>query len=637
MDANMGDCVLHLSDEENQGGFMLNDDNTSGDDNDQDDEETTSNGSFTLFSNPNTTIRSQFQEYCEHAKKEFGDFELSESQQIELLDVLKRKKSHLDAYDSIYVWALRFGEKIHPYQGLEAHEKSRSRAQLMEMLFERYNMEPMKLATNIIELPHSKANVKIHSHDLQAVIRSLLTDPRIQDTDYLFFDDNPFARPPENLDYIGDLNTGQAYIDTWEDLIGEEGTNKVLLPIIFYLDGAVTGQFDNLPVEALQFSFGIFNRKARDKDYMWRILGYIPQVSAGLTQGMQMFLNSGHMDSLYMQQNSAVAQHQKASQKQESGGLSEVSDEEGSQSEEEQENVAENWEDELEVNIPAVAAQDFHTVLSSLLEPLVDLQEHGFLWDLKYKGKVYKDVHFIPFVPFVKCDTAEADKLTGSYSNRNKNVSQLCRYCTCPTKDSDDPTFKLNARTMKTQAKIEKLVNKGDLEGLKELSQQYICNAWYPVRFGSHNLQGIHGACPLDMLHTLCLGIFKYTRDCFFEQVGKDSQISKKINAMAELYGNLFSRQSDRDLPRTKFKKGINKGKLMGKEYIGVLLLIAAILRSTKGRSLLREARNTKKYFGQDYQIQDWIILVETLIEWEAWLKKETYPKSLVARCDKKF
>ena len=84
---------------------------------------------------------------------------------------------------------------------------------------------------------------------------------------------------------------------------------------------------------------------------------------------------------------------------------------------------------------------------------------------------------------------------------------------------------------------------------------------------------------------------------------------------MAELYGNLFSRQSDRDLPRTKFKKGINKGKLMGKEYIGVLLLIAAILRSTKGRSLLREARNTKKYFGQDYQIQDWIILVETLIE----------------------
>ena len=51
---------------------------------------------------------------------------------------------------------------------------------------------------------------------------SLLTDPRWVSEDWLYFDDDPFAGPPENLSYVGDLNTGEAYLETYRKLIRKE-------------------------------------------------------------------------------------------------------------------------------------------------------------------------------------------------------------------------------------------------------------------------------------------------------------------------------------------------------------------------------------------------------------------------------
>ena len=71
-----------------------------------------------------------------------------------------------------------------------------------------------------------------------------------------------------------------------------------LLPVIFYLDGATTGQFSALSIEALKFSLGIFTRKARQKDHMWRILGYIPQVTQHKSRGRRVTIDSNHVDSV---------------------------------------------------------------------------------------------------------------------------------------------------------------------------------------------------------------------------------------------------------------------------------------------------------------------------------------------------
>eukprot|EP00957_Ditylum_brightwellii_P123108 9386661-Ditylum_brightwellii.AAC.1 len=126
------------------------------------------------------------------------------------------------------------------------------------------------------------------------------------------------------------------------------------------------------------------------------------------------------------------------------------------------------------------------------------------------------------------------------------------------------------------QAKIQKLVNRGQEDKLKAISQHYLENAWYKVAFHESNSMGIHGACPSKILHALLLGLFKYLQETFFKHMGENSQLADDINAIAKNYGKWFTRQSDRRFPKTNFSKGIWKGKLMGVEHCGVMLNMAA-------------------------------------------------------------
>jgi hypothetical protein len=284
-------------------------------------------------------------------------------------------------------------------------------------------------------------------------------------------------------------------------------------------------------------------------------------------------------------------------------------------------------------NDDAVPAQDLHTILAKILEPYISLQEAGgFEWDLSYNGKLHKGIQFIPYVHMIKCDTDEADRLAGSYTSRGKYVSQLCRYCVCPTSKSDDYTAKYDRKTVPM---IRNLIENKDLQTLKSLSQHCITNAWYPIRFGAHNDEGIHGSCPFEMLHALLLGIFKYVRDCFFEQIGRTSRAGEAITALGDKYGDLFTRQSDRDMPVTKFSSGIqHNGMMTAKKYSGILLVMAAILRSTKGSGYLTGISGST--FATNHGREDWITLVETLLMWEMWLKSDEISKHHIERSEKK-
>ena len=71
----------------------------------------------------------------------------------------------------------------------------------------------------------------------------------------------------------------------------------MLLPVVFYIDAASTGQFVQMPVTALKLTLGIFNRKARDKPYLWRTLGYVPKVVPRNSRGKRMLAESNHAES----------------------------------------------------------------------------------------------------------------------------------------------------------------------------------------------------------------------------------------------------------------------------------------------------------------------------------------------------
>ena len=230
-------------------------------------------------------------------------------------------------------------------------------------------------------------------------------------------------------------------------------------------------------------------------------------------------------------------------------------------------------------------------MLEIILESYLKIQRSGFIWDLFYQNKTYRGVKFVLFTPFMKLDSEEADLLCGKYTVRTKDIKQICRYCECPTHNADDPTAKCAAKNPKT---IQKLIDKQNLEKLRDLSQQNIQNACYKLRFGFQNKNGIHGACPMEMLHALYLGIFKYIRDAFFEQIGKTSKLKHTVEALCKRYGLHLSRQSARDMPQTKFANGVNVGKLMAKDYSGVLLCLACVVRSSKGRTELAKRKNSR-------------------------------------------
>ena len=270
-----------------------------------------------------------------------------------------------------------------------------------------------------------------------------------------------------------------------------------------------------------------------------------------------------------------------------------------------------------EHNKNVIKAPDLHTMLAKILESYTPLQQSGFKWDLCYKKK-WCNIEFVLCTPFFKVDGDEAEKLCGKHTSRTASVACLCRYCVCPTDKSDDPNADY---PHKTKPVILGLTLDKDFDKLKAMSQQCIDNATCAIRFGAQNSRSIHGACPMEMLHATLLGMFRCIRDCFFEQLGAGSKLATLINGFAQELGGLMSRQSDRNLPKTRFGQGICEGKLMAKEHPGILSCSSAVLRFTKGNDLLRRKR--PKMFGTEEQRKDWRMLVETLLEWEDWLKSD--------------
>ena len=524
-----------------------------------------------------STKLTTFRKYVAHATKHFAPFTEKERKAIRLLDMLRKKKCPLDTFDGVMEWHLRESGGLQYHQPLGDAFGYVSRKTLLKKLKNRYNRNEELVQSKTIILPHSGTKVDVIYKDARDCIVNLLTDPRFKYEDFLFFNDDPLAPPPDNLQHIGDINTGLSYIETYKQRITNPN-RQMLVPTPLYIDGAVTGQYDKLEVCALKMALGIHNRRARDQVYAWETLGWVPNYNKETSRGKKIFSESNHIAAQCI--------------------------------------AIEDGEGEYEGDSNVSPAQDKHTILSCILESYAKMAKEGMVWDFEYKGKVYKEIELLFFIPFVKCDSDEADTLTGKYKVRNGNVECICRYCDCPTEDSDNPLGKYRA---KTEPWIRGLVERNNEARLKRLSQHRIKNAFHGLPFGLHNQQGIHGACPMELLHAILLGIYMYMRNCFFKQMGKSSRVADKINALAQTYGSAFAHQSDRDMPKTKFAKGIQKGKIMAKEYSGVMLVMAAIIQSSMGRKLLKEARTP--HFKEDYLIHDWQLAIETVLEWEAFLK----------------
>ena len=272
-----------------------------------------------------------------------------------------------------------------------------------------------------VDLPHSKVTVKLTTHDAAAQMKALLSDPRNKDEDYLYFNDDPEQGPDADFVKVGDINTGLAYRETYQKLIAPAPTTatgrvKVLCPVLFYMDGCVMGQFDSLPLEAMKFTLGIFNGKARDCGFRWKPIGYVTKFLKEKSAGEELIAKSSHVDAQsYVVVSDAEEEDDDGSAQVLPNvayadapddfdiGLNVVEDDATEIDPNEGENT-------MEPEIEACNAQDLHTMMACFLESYKDLQDNGgFPWDQQYKGRLFL-LQIIPFVIFIKGDTVEHDK-----------------------------------------------------------------------------------------------------------------------------------------------------------------------------------------------------------------------------------
>jgi hypothetical protein len=568
-----------------------------------------------------------FKQYVEMARHEYQRFTPEMKAAIELMHVMNQKGGSLTLYEEIFQWHIR---------NLKAEEKVTAEALHKELVL-RYNMEetlPMEVSTY---LPHERTTIKLAVHDILAASMDLLSDPRLEDHHYLFYDDDPTAGPPPEFTTVGDINTGRAMRETYRKLIQPNprtpcGRIRVPLAYIFYLDGCTTGQFQNNTLEILKFTLGILNRKCREMQWAWRNAGCIKRVIQRKNLAKRIIKGSSHLDSQKILKDDKY--HQR-------GATQKVGDTRGFDATlydtDTDTSLDENYNPRQRgrKRPPRVKPQDFmcmlQTILSSYKEKIQD--PGGFPWDLRYQGKTYC-LFFVPFILFVKADGKEGDKMCGAYQSKTEHVQCLCRFCTCPTCDTDKvyPWDSQFVPVMKTQHLIQPLVTAGDLEVLKSISQQCVWNPWYEILFGLHNNSGIHGAINIEPLHWTYLGTYKYDRANFFDQTGPDSILSNNLDAVAQAYGFPLKRQSNRDVPRTQFSNVVKDGIVMAHEMQGIILVLVLTLRSTKGRHYILDTAlgDQKMYFPDEKPLNNWIRLLELHLMFDRWMQQEEFNVAMV-------
>ena len=84
--------------------------------------------------------------------------------------------------------------RLYGHQSLGESVQYVNRNAVYDALHKRYNVDKKKYnIEKTLTLPSSGTKVTLILNDALFMFQSLLTDPRIKDDDYLFFDNDPFA------------------------------------------------------------------------------------------------------------------------------------------------------------------------------------------------------------------------------------------------------------------------------------------------------------------------------------------------------------------------------------------------------------------------------------------------------------
>ncbi len=249
--------------------------------------------------------------------------------------------------------------------------------------------------------------------------------------------------------------------------------------------------------------------------------------------------------------------------------------------------------------------QDYHHMISVILEDFKILQKELIEWDIKCRDASIKTKYLKMLVLLIMGDTDGHDKLAGRYTSRN-GIQKPCRCCNIPFAQTDDPetNFVYNKHSL-----VNLTSENTTAEILQSLSIHGIDNAWKDVVF-CDNDRGLYGALCPDILHCIKHGLFNYALLALFDRkAAKKSteeednddvkftkknvfteQYSKYFNELAKKYGYLLSHQSDRELPRTNINTNYTTiTRKNAHEMSGLVIAILIVFTTDEGTNKLDE------------------------------------------------
>lgn len=542
--------------------------------------------------------------------------------ELDLMNLMVQHKMPLQAHKSIFEWAITSQQRL---DFSFATAKSRKRHAILKDL-----CACLGRPTDYHSFHPKIVNWKPHNKPAQVYVRgfkdalfSLLENSDLMKDENLSFPDphvpyiwNNFPSPGEDT-AIKELHHGKWWVDSWKEKCSLPPTRiadnnddviEILVPIIFYMDGVAIDKQGRLKLTPLNMTLGIFNTSTRKKKEAWETLYF-------------------HPDSTVMQ----ISHNSHGSEKGDS-------------------------------------VRNLHAGLSVALQSFYDTCQlaEGIEWKgLPYGGKKWH-VRLKFSIAYVIGDTPQHDQLCGRYSSYGTSIKCMCRHCLCKSEDLVNPNcqHKYRLYTMEDFSHSPD----HDIKYFESISHHDIENAFDRLDFGS-NVHKIHLASPGELLHMHQLGPEKRAVEAFIfvihpgfynkkksktteargENILVDAdagnadnveQSKKKkrkrtdpkpsgplaythLGSLAQTYGALLSRQSDRDFPRTRFSSTyiLNTAMKEGNHYAGILLSILVSLVSRYGKKICKQ-HATDLCDDNFIVMMGQIETIELLLMMEEFLKK---------------
>ena len=479
--------------------------------------------------------------------------------EVELLNVLQKNHLPMNTFQLVMEWAHRQTERHSQrmFGFADNFASNRTRETIIKDIrnyipLVEYSFRPH----GINWLPDNKL-VQVQVRSFQQALFSLLTNPVLVKEENFSFPlrDTPFL--PNDFEYdptvpMTELHHGRWWTQSWKSIC--QAPDKILVPIILYMDGISLDVNSHLNLTPLNMTLGIFDIKTRKKADAWETLYFHPDkiTSEKKTEGIHNVTNLHN-------------------------GIK-------------------------------VALQSFLDLCQS---------NECITWDeLPYASKKWS-VKMRFAIAYVIGDTELHDKLCCRFAGYTEGIKKICRHCQCETVKIADPTDRSHADLLWVPNDFvidednDKNAINEDKKKFTAMSHHRMANVFHELQFGN-NVNNIHMATPGECLHMHQLGIAKRTVESIASIVGNN----KQFESIARRLGGALSRNSDREFPVTRFGTNdnvLNPSMKEGKHYAGMLLCILLALLSVDGQEASKIAN--KEFVLDQIQFIELVLCMEEFLK----------------------